>query len=62
MTTAAPPKLALRPMLPTDPPLLAEIFRAAIEELTGEGLQRGAAGSVGRSGRRRGGIRCKTCR
>jgi putative acetyltransferase len=28
------PKLALRPMLPTDVPLLAEIFRAAIEELT----------------------------
>jgi putative acetyltransferase len=28
------PKLAMRPMLPTDVPLLAEIFRAAIEELT----------------------------
>lgn len=28
------PKLALRPMLPTDVPLLAEIFRAAVEELT----------------------------
>jgi putative acetyltransferase len=28
------PKLALRPMLPTDVPLLAEIFRASIEELT----------------------------
>ena len=26
--------LALRPMLPTDVPLLAEVFRAAIEELT----------------------------
>jgi putative acetyltransferase len=29
-------KLAMRPMLPTDTPLLAEIFRAAIEELTAE--------------------------
>jgi putative acetyltransferase len=28
------PKLALRPMLPTDVPLLAEIFHASIEELT----------------------------
>ena len=28
--------LALRPMLPTDTPLLAEIFRASIEELTGD--------------------------
>jgi putative acetyltransferase len=28
------PKLALRPMLPTDVPLLADIFRASIEELT----------------------------
>jgi putative acetyltransferase len=30
------PKLAMRPMLPADVPLLAEIFRAAIEELTAE--------------------------
>jgi len=29
-------KLALRPMLPTDAPLLAEIFRASIEELATE--------------------------
>ena len=28
------PQLAMRPMLPADVPLLAEIFRAAIEELT----------------------------
>jgi putative acetyltransferase len=28
--------LAMRPMLPEDVPLLAEIFRAAIEELTGD--------------------------
>ena len=30
------PKLAMRPMLPADVPLLAEIFRASIEELAGE--------------------------
>jgi len=30
------PQLAMRPMLPTDVPLLAEIFRAAIEELTAD--------------------------
>jgi putative acetyltransferase len=30
------PKLALRPIIPTDTPLLAEIFRAAIEELTAD--------------------------
>ena len=34
MSSKALPKLALRPMLPADVPLLAEIFRAAIEELT----------------------------
>ena len=33
MTSRPLPKLALRPMLPTDVPLLAEIFRASIEEL-----------------------------
>jgi putative acetyltransferase len=32
----AHPSLALRPMLPADGPLLAEIFRASIEGLTGE--------------------------
>jgi len=36
MSPRALPQLALRPMLPTDPPLLAEIFRAAIEELAAE--------------------------
>jgi len=36
MNARAMPKLALRPMLPTDVPLLAEIFRAAIEELASE--------------------------
>ena len=30
------PKLAMRPLLPTDVPLLAEIFRASIEELTAD--------------------------
>ena len=30
------PQLALRPMLPTDVPVLAEIFRAAIEELAAD--------------------------
>jgi len=33
MIARAQEKLALRPMLPTDVPLLAEIFRASIEEL-----------------------------
>ena len=36
MTPRPQAKLALRPMLPTDAPLLAEIFRASIEELTGD--------------------------
>jgi putative acetyltransferase len=36
MNARAHPKLALRPMLPTEAPLVAEIFRASIEELTGE--------------------------
>jgi len=36
MTSRPLPKLAMRPMLPTDPPLLAEIFRAAIEELSAD--------------------------
>jgi len=30
------PQLAMRPMLPDDVPLLAEVFRAAIEELTAD--------------------------
>jgi putative acetyltransferase len=36
MTPRAQPKLGMRPMLPADVPLLAEIFRASIEELTGD--------------------------
>ena len=44
MSARANPKLALRPYLPADAPLLVEIFRASIEELTAEdynGAQRG---------------------
>jgi putative acetyltransferase len=36
MTTQAKSKLALRPLLPADAPLLAEIFRASVAELTGD--------------------------
>lgn len=36
MNAQAMPKLAMRPMLPADVPLLAEIFRASIDELTAE--------------------------
>ena len=41
MIAHALPNLAMRPMLPTDVPLLAEIFRAAIEELTAEDYSEG---------------------
>jgi putative acetyltransferase len=36
MMAQAQPKLAMRPFLPADVSLLAEIFRASIEELTGD--------------------------
>jgi putative acetyltransferase len=36
MTTTPQTNLAMRPMLPTDVPLLAEIFRASIEELAAD--------------------------
>jgi putative acetyltransferase len=36
VSATAHPKSALRPYLPADAPLLAEIFRASIEELTGD--------------------------
>jgi putative acetyltransferase len=36
MTARAKPKPALRPFLPEDAPLLAEIFRASVAELTGD--------------------------
>ena len=36
MNARAQPKLAMRPLLPADVPLLAEIFRTSIEELTAD--------------------------
>ncbi len=36
MIARTQPKLAMRPMLPADVPLLAEIFRASIEELSAD--------------------------
>lgn len=36
MSAQANPAFALRPYLPADAPLLAEIFRLSVEELTGE--------------------------
>jgi putative acetyltransferase len=36
MNDRAQPKLAMRPLLPADVPLMAEIFRAGIEELTAD--------------------------
>ena len=36
MMARAQPKLGMRPFLPADVPLLAEIFRASVEELTGD--------------------------
>jgi putative acetyltransferase len=36
MTAAAKPKLSMRPFLATDTPMLADIFRASVEELTAE--------------------------
>lgn len=36
MSAVATPKLTMRPFLPADAPLLAEIFRASVEELTSD--------------------------
>ena len=36
MTATAKPKLGMRPFLPADAPLVAEIFRASIEELAAD--------------------------
>jgi putative acetyltransferase len=36
MMARAHPQFALRPYLPQDTPMLAEIFRASVEELTGD--------------------------
>ena len=41
MTPRETPKLAMRPMLPADPPFLAEIFRASIEDLTADDYDAG---------------------
>jgi putative acetyltransferase len=41
MMARAHPKLALRPFLPADAPLLAAIFRASIAELTGDDYSEG---------------------
>src|SRR5262245_30499356 len=41
MMAQAQPKLAMRPFLPADVPLLAEIFRASVEELTGDDYSAG---------------------
>lgn len=49
MTARPQAKLAMRPMLPADVPLLAEIFRVSIEELAGEDyseVQQGAWASA----------------
>ena len=36
MSAAAKPNLSMRPYLPTDTPLLADIFRASVDELTAD--------------------------
>jgi putative acetyltransferase len=41
MTARAHPNIAMRPFLPADAALLAEIFRASIAELTGEDYSQG---------------------
>ena len=41
MNATAHPKSALRPYLPSDAPVLADIFRASIEELTGDDYTQG---------------------
>jgi putative acetyltransferase len=41
MTARAHPNIAMRPFLAADAPLLAEIFRASIAELTGEDYSEG---------------------
>ena len=46
-----PPAFALRPFLIEDTPLLAEIFRASIAELTADDYSEDAAGGMGCGGR-----------
>ena len=47
MMARAHPTFALRPYLPQDAPMLAEIFRASVEELTEDDYNPGAAGGLG---------------
>ena len=47
MMARAHPSFALRPFLAEDTPLLAEIFRASIEELTAEDYSEAPAGRPG---------------
>ena len=44
-------KLAMRPMLPADVPILAEIFRASIEELSADDYSETQQASLGGCGR-----------
>ena len=44
----AHPKLSLRPFLPDDAPVLAEIFRASITDLTAEDYTAAAGLGLGR--------------
>lgn len=41
MSAQSMPKVGLRPFLPADAPILAEIFRASIHELTGDDYSEG---------------------
>jgi putative acetyltransferase len=41
MAKASTPNTGLRPFLPSDAPLLAEIFRASVQELTGDDYSQG---------------------
>ena len=51
------PKPALRPFLPADTPVLAAIFVAAIEQLTGDDYSEAQQAGLGQRRRRRGGVR-----
>ncbi len=48
MMAMAHPKLALRPFLPDDLPVLAEIFRASIQELTADDYSEAQQQALGR--------------
>ena len=57
MMARAHPTFALRPFLPQDAPLLAEIFRASVEELTEDDYSPAQQEAWAAVGRRRGGVR-----